>query len=197
MAIRVLRVTTRLPSLRSLRGDQDVRRCGQEGAAGGIWRHPPSIPRPETGGTGWDWALSSPGWPDGEWDISIVQFGSPDQKQPPVSVKTVCGHRGHTQRAWLKWSIRTWIGACHQNVLPGAVPRHEVAPGSGPEDVQHADVLPTVLGQIFWSVWWVLIFSMPYLTSYNSYMPNCLTAQFWHNLEIERLKGSIATIFVL
>ena len=31
---RVLRVTTRLTSLRSLRRDQDVRRCGQEGAAG-------------------------------------------------------------------------------------------------------------------------------------------------------------------
>ena len=46
MAIRVLRVTTRLSSLRSLRGGQDVRRCGQEEAAGGIWRHQPSIPRP-------------------------------------------------------------------------------------------------------------------------------------------------------
>ena len=31
------------------------------------------------------------------------------------------------------------------HVLPRAVPRHEVAPGPQPEDVQHADVLTPVL----------------------------------------------------
>ena len=55
--------------------------------------------------------------------------------------------------------VKTWIGAWHEDVLPGAVPRHEVASWSGPEDVQHADVLPAVLRQIFWSVWWVSYFS--------------------------------------
>ncbi len=57
------------------------------GSGGGTRRHQPSIPRLG------DWRhwlrlsieqRSSP-WPDGEWDISIVQFGSPDQKQPRVS----------------------------------------------------------------------------------------------------------------
>ena len=41
------------------------------------------------------------------------------------------------------------LGAELEDVLPRAVARHEVAPGPGPEDVQHADVFPTVLGQIF------------------------------------------------
>ena len=35
-----------------------------------------------------------------------------------------------------------------QDVLPRALPRHEVAPGPQPEDVQHADVLTPVLGQV-------------------------------------------------
>ena len=75
----VLRVTTQLMSLRSLRRDKDA----ETEAAGGIWRH--QHPR-ETGGTGWDWAaLARWGASTGDRDISIVQFGSPDQKQPPVS----------------------------------------------------------------------------------------------------------------
>ena len=34
------------------------------------------------------------------------------------------------------------------HVLPRALPRHEVAPGPQPEDVQHADVLASVLRQV-------------------------------------------------
>ena len=41
------------------------------------------------------------------------------------------------------------------NVLPGVVPGHALAPGPQPEDVQHADVLSAVLRQVLWSVWWV------------------------------------------
>ena len=40
------------------------------------------------------------------------------------------------------------LGAELEDVLPRAVARHEVAPGPGPEDVQHADVLSAVLRQV-------------------------------------------------
>ena len=151
-------------SLRSLWRDQDVRRCGEEGSGRGnvaAWaQHPPrdwrhwlrlSIEQRSTGQMGseqrWQRYQHSPVW---------VTRPETTPGLAPVSVKTVCDHRGQNQPSWLKWSVWTCFGAWSEDVLPGAVPRNEVAPWSGPEDVQHADVLPTVLGQIFRSVWWVL-----------------------------------------
>ena len=78
----------------------------------------------------------------GDRDISIVQFGAPDQK-PPASLRENCGHRGQSLTSEV-----FGLGAELEDVLPRAVARHEVAPGPGPEDVQHADVLSAVLRQV-------------------------------------------------
>lgn len=71
MAIRVLRVTTRLMSLRSLRPDQDVRRCGdRRGAAGETAapaQHPPRLAR-------WrHWLRLSIEQPLARWGVSSGQ----------------------------------------------------------------------------------------------------------------------------
>ena len=71
MAIRVLRVTTRLMSLRSLRRDQDVRRCGdRRGAAGDTAapaQHPPRLAR-------WrHWLRLSIEQPLARWGVSSGQ----------------------------------------------------------------------------------------------------------------------------
>ena len=156
----VLRVTTQLMSLRSLRRDKDA----ETEAAGGIWNMAASA-------SPGDWRhwlrLSSPGQMGSEhrwqrYQHSPVWVTRPEttpglQSPWKLSVAT------EVSTSELDSSeVKTWIGAWHEDVLPGAVPRHEVASWSGPEDVQHADVLPTVLRQIFWSVWWVSYLSWPF-----------------------------------
>ena len=164
----VLRVTTQLMSLRSLRPDQDVRRCGdRRGAAGETAapaQHPPRLAR-------WrHWLRLSIEQPLARWGVSSGQrhqhspvWVTRPETTPGLQSPWKLSVATEVSTSELDSSeVKTWIGAWHEDVLPGAVPRHEVASWSGPEDVQHADVLPTVLRQIFWSVRWVSYLSWPF-----------------------------------
>ena len=84
----------------SLQPDQDVRRCWtwriRDGGtiAPGTRRHR-------------DWALGSQMGHSGDRDITIVQFGAPDQKHPAQSPWKLWPQRSELDQ----WSVWTWSGA--------------------------------------------------------------------------------------
>ena len=70
-----------------------------------------------------------------------------ENEQPNASPTRQLEH-GDSSPSVIRPETQTDSVTTSQDVLPGALPRHEVAPRPQPEDVQHADVLTPVLRQV-------------------------------------------------